>query len=118
MKSNNLILSIILIFISLNVYSQTSTNFPKNAKKGYIFCYNNETKEWTKINAELLKIKKEGKLEAFQYKLKNLKYDVDITNCIDKKTTEAFEAEKERLKNKKKDNRKTRRLKRKKKAFK
>ena len=113
MKNNNLITSIILIFISLNVYSQNFKNLPENIKQGDVFCYNNETKEWTKLNSELVKIKKEGKLKTLQYKLKNLNYDIDITNCIDKKTTEAFEAEKIRLKNEKKIKRKSERLKRK-----
>ena len=113
MKNKNLITSIILIFISLNVYSQNFKNLPENIKQGDVFCYNNETKEWTKLNSELVKIKKEGKLKTLQYKLKNLNYDIDITNCIDKKTIEAFEAEKIRLKNEKKIKRKSERLKRK-----
>jgi len=97
----------------LNVYSQNFKDLPKNLKQGGVFCYNNETKKWTELNSELVKIKKEGKLKALQYKLKNLNYDIDITNCIDKKTTEAFEAEKIRLKNEKKIKRKSERLKRK-----
>lgn len=113
MKKNNLITSIILIFISLNVYSQKFKGLPKKPKKGDVFCYNNKTKKWTKLNSELFKIKKEGKLKALQYKLKKLNYDVDITNCIDKKTTEAFEAEKIRLKKEKHIKRKLERLKRK-----
>ncbi len=112
MKKTDLLISIVTIFISLNLYSQ-DINLPKNAKKGDTFCYNKETNEWTKINPELYKLKKEGKLEALQYKLKNLNYDVDITNCIDTKTVNAFEAEKYRLKNKKKMKRKNKRLKRK-----
>ena len=107
------IISILLLFLSPNIYSQNFNKVPKKPNQGDVFCYNNETKEWTKIDSELYKIKKEGKLESLQYKLKNLNYDVDITNCIDKKTIEAFEAEKIRLKNEKKINRKSERLKQK-----
>jgi len=118
MKSYNLIISALLIFISLNINSQNQRKLPNNSKAGDIFCYNSKTGEWSKVNAELYKIKKEGKLEALQYKLKNLNYDVDITNCIDKKTTEAFVAEKLRLRNEKKIKRKTERLKLKEKRLK
>ena len=113
MKNYISIISILLLFLSPNIYSQNFNKVPKKPNQGDVFCYNNETKEWTKIDSELYKIKKEGKLESLQYKLKNLNYDVDITNCIDKKTIEAFEAEKLRLKNEKKINRKSERLKQK-----
>ncbi|SHI42112.1 hypothetical protein [Algibacter luteus] len=113
MKNYISIISILLLFLSPNIYSQNFNKVPKKPNQGDVFCYNNETKEWTKIDSELYKIKKEGKLESLQYKLKNLNYDVDITNCIDKKTIEAFEAEKIRLKNEKKINRKSERLKQK-----
>ena len=118
MKINNYITSIILIFISINTYSQSSSNTSKKNKNEYTFCYNDETKEWTKVNSELYNLKKEGKLEALQYKLKNLNYDVDITNRIDKNTTEAFEAEQIKLKNKKKSERFKRKEKRKNKRLK
>ena len=113
MKNYISIISILLLFLSPNIYSQNFNKVTKKPNQGDVFCYNNETKEWTKIDSELYKIKKEGKLESLQYKLKNLNYDVDITNCIDKKTIEAFEAEKIRLKNEKKINRKSERLKQK-----
>ncbi|WJJ97272.1 hypothetical protein [Algibacter luteus] len=93
MKNYISIISILLLFLSPNIYSQNFNKVLKKPNQGDVFCYNNETKEWTKIDSELYKIKKEGKLESLQYKLKNLNYDVDITNCIDKKTIEAFEAE-------------------------
>ena len=112
MKNIKLLTSIFIIFISLNIFSQ-SANLPKNAKKGDTFCYNKETNEWTKISPELYKLKKQGKLEALQYRLKELNYDIDITNCIDHKTVKAFEAEKYRLRKQKKNKRKMDRLKKK-----
>ena len=114
----HLIINFVLIFISFSVYAQQINNLPKGAKAGDLYCYNYKTVKWTKVNADLAKIVKEGKLKALQYKLKNLNYDVDITNCIDDKTTKAFEEEKRRLRNVKKDKRKLDRLQRKEKRLK
>ena len=113
MKNLKLFASVILLFATVTIQAQSTSK--KGATSKYVMCYDETTHKWTKIDAELFKIKKEGKLKGLQYKLRALNYDVAITNVIDDKTIHAFEAEKLRLKNLKKTKRKLARLKRKKK---
>jgi N-acetyl-anhydromuramyl-L-alanine amidase AmpD len=93
-----LLLSLFLAFFTLTSYSQ-------NAKPGTVYCYNKNTGELVKINAELVAIMKARKVKGLQYQLKGFGYDVDVTGCIDKKTIKAFEANKKRLKKQKREKR-------------
>ena len=108
-----IIILLFTFFFIVNINSQ-DLNLPKNPNQGDVFCKIKDTDEWVKINPKLAKIIKDGKLVGLQYKLKNLNYDIDITNCIDHKTIKAFNTEGKKIKNKNKLKRKEQRLKRKK----
>jgi len=93
------IFTLLIFTFSLNVFSQMELkDFQKQPKTGECYTKIPSDSTWVLIDCELGDIFKNKELKPLQYKLKNLGYDIDISDCIDKKTILAFEEEKKQKK--------------------
>jgi len=108
----------IFLFLILGIIFPTQAqkrNFPKNSKPGD--CYwtpdkKVENAKFIKIDCYLMFLSRK-EINALQYKLKNNNYPVEVTECLDKATIDAYELykkdQKKALRQKRKQKRKKRR---------
>lgn len=93
------IITILIFTFNLNVLAQMEIkDFPKKPKTGDCYIKMLNDSKWILIDCKLAKLNKNKGIEALQYKLKNLGYNIGINGCIDKKTIFAFEKEKKQKK--------------------